>query len=382
MFVHAALDAASAIVGIEQSKLLASRSFVKGLGVATATEHLCQWDVDALVGANLMERAFDSLLARGVDRARLVKRLKRDPTTWAAWVEFRIGGLLSEYLSPSSVEFEPAGGKKKAPDYIFRDVVKHGDGHARDVAIEVKGIGLSAHEKAFGRRYEPVLESYRPSAGVVAIHPRIGKAGQKEPAITVGSLQRREQEMLAEAFAATVWPPETRFLSGAIAIGHDDPMRHTRRLHDLAVKALDQRRRDMETWIVFHWANGTWPTLVGMALKNVPMPKNVSTVGLVGSAVDLRFRKIVELAQYIRRDQFGKILVMPSDMEPLAVQTLDAVASSTGVRATILRAHVPSQVPVVVMRRIDQHTLPFILVAAHDPPIDQMPQAIPVPPRS
>lgn len=91
-------------------------------GFAHVDSELLDDTVDAAVGATLLIESMDKLVQHGVDRERLLKKLRKEPSVWSTWAEFRAADTMARWAGDGA-EVRLEEGRSKGAHADFRVVV-------------------------------------------------------------------------------------------------------------------------------------------------------------------------------------------------------------------------------------------------------------------
>jgi len=319
------------LCGIEQERTLAAFAVAEAWKMPSVAASIGADTIDAAVSATLLVEGIDDLVDAGVERARLLKKL-RTGDFWPTWAEIRVASiLLRSGEGPVAVELEPGRADGAHPDWRFTY-----PGEAHGVAIEVKAVGLSDAEAAFCRRQASSLEQMLPGVGIGHGHAPIDA-----PSAQLTKEQRRYGDRVARRLSRHV-PGFPQGLRGAVIVGHDTEATYRRRIASKISDAVRQLPSHDDCWVALYWSNGAPIRDAGSAIDWTLIPAHVSGILFVGQGVAFPHRNIHCFASRIPREQEGDaeplvISIEGETMTSLAELVLQRFERSAGVRATLLR---------------------------------------------
>lgn len=313
---------------------------------------------DGHLAATMLCQALDWLVGAGVDESRLLAKLRR-PDIWPMWTEIRVAGLIV-HLEGDVQEVEldvPVGdGSGHNTDFRFRfadDPNMH--------RVEIKALGLSAKERAFCRRWAPVLRAIEPARGVCTLHADIDT-----PPPVLNRQKRREMCRDVVRRAKHKSPP-CGPVSATVVVAHGTREQYVRRLAATISEHLSQLPGSDVGWMAFHWSNGAPLDLIAEAIVQANLPEHIAGVMLGGSAIILDGQMHHMLVAALRRSDGGDMVVHSKvegfDPGPI----VDGFEASVGVRPTILRVpgrHGPRE---LLARDGSEPLWPFNILLSPDP---------------
>jgi len=344
------------LAGIDERRCLDRYDEMVGWGLQRVDQALAADTVDAMVAATLLVEGIDRLGEAGVERARLLKKL-RTSEFWATWAEIRIADVLLRSTEEGmSVELEPGRAGGAHPDWRFTY-----EGGFDGMAVEVKAVGLSDDEVAFCSRMATSFRRLLPKAGLTTVHARI----DVEEVTAPGQL-RRSNDSRSRRASRTV-PGFPMGLRGITVVGHGAEESYRRRIAARVQTAVRQLPAGDECWVALYWSNGAPLAGVGSAIDWATIPPYVAGIVLVGQGVAFPHREVHCFATSVRRDEdpvdFEVESLLGDEMSGLAKLVLDRFEQSSGVRPTLLRVGNRD----LILRDGTQRLLPFNLLMDRDP---------------
>lgn len=312
--------------------MTSAREEVSSWGFAHVSEALLASSVDAYVAASLLVDAIAQLQEAGVERVRLLKKLRQAPDVWATWAEFRIAdSLLRSHLAGSELRLEE--GKSAGAHADFRFLLRNSE---QPLSVEVKAVGMSDEEVAFCERMAPSLEAMLPIEGLGHLHAPI--AG-KPPQLPRDVRRHLAREARRNVKKVPMWPHGLR---GATIVAHGSEPSYATRVGRRVAQAVRQLPQSDRCWAAIHWSNGAPFDLVR---RNVPweeIPEHVEGVLLVGCGIAFPHSQIHCFATPIHREVGDDYELAVASIEPdqddLAGVILERFERSSGVRPTLLKA--------------------------------------------
>lgn len=386
------LEATAKLTGLDPERVREARARIQEFGIVHLTRELVDSPtIDAAVGAVLLAESFEGLIERGIERTKLLSKLRNDRDVWPTWAELRAAQELARRLADGGeLQLEPDRAQGRHADFrirreggdLFGEMIPTGD--ATEISIEFKALGLSDDEASFCRRARPTLEAMKPRAGFVTLHAPLDI--QRE-GIWMNRELRREGEQNAVRLARAL-PDHTHGLSGAIVVAQGAESTYLARLRARITEAFAQLPDDHPCFVAFHWSNGAPFEPIGQVLNEVTRPENVLGVTLIGSAVAFPHPDIHHFIMWgiareseddEREDAFHSEISSEAGEEAVALYSavseevgravFDRVDRSAGVRASVVRASVlREQRPrEVLVRDGTQRILPYVLLIDRDP---------------
>jgi hypothetical protein len=355
------LNATRKLTGLDPERVREAAQKIEALGIAHLTETLVNAPtIDAAVAAVFLDESLDGLMGRGIERTKLLAKLRNDRDVWPTWAELRAAYRIADSIEGIEIQLEPDRAQGRQAD--FR-IALPGEG---EVSIEFKALGLSEAEARFCQRARPTLEALKPDAAFVTLHAPLDI---ERDGVWVNREQRREAEREAHRLSRRL-PEHTRGLSGAVVTAQGAEDAYVRRLRDRMNEAFGQLPDDHDCWVTFHWSNGAPFHLVSEALKNIEAPANLVGVAFIGTAVAFPHDAVhhfVMWAAYPQPDE-GEMIFDSADQE-LGQLVFDRVDRSAGVRASVVRisAFGERRPRDVLMRDGSQRILPYVLLIDPDP---------------
>jgi hypothetical protein len=366
-------DFTEKLTGLAPARARAGRERVRELQIPHLDRELVSPEtVDAVVASLLLAEGIDALVERGIERTRLVSKLRNDPDVWPTWAELRAADQLGNVLSDDAeLALEPDRARGRHADFrawsptgrVFGFLPDSGSTH---VSIEFKALGLSDQEASFCRRAVPTLRALTPSDGFVTVHApiKISRDG-----VWVNRQRRRHMQEEA-ARLALVLPRHTSGMSGAVVVAHGTEGAYVARLRSRLVEAFAQLPNGHSSWVAFHWSNGAPFRLISEALNSVDRPSNLLGVVLIGSAVAFPYPDIHNFLMWGVVGADGEDIEFRSELDDAVARTVfERIDASTGVRATIVRGSPGGgrQPQPVVLRDGSRRILPYVLLIDRDP---------------
>jgi hypothetical protein len=384
-------DATQRLTGLVPDRVSEAQERIRALGIPHVTEVLVDTPtIDAAVAAFLLDDSFQGLLGLGIERTKLVSKLRNDRDVWPTWAELRAARQIASYVAEGGeIELEPGRAEGSQADFrirrdegsIFGDVIPTGDW--TEVSIEFKAVGLSDDEASFCRRARATLDALSPSSGFVTLHAPFDIDRDD---IWMNRAMRREGEREAVRLSRSQ-PAHTLALSGAVVVAQGSESSYLNRLRARFTEALSQLPDDHPCLVAFHWSNGAPFAHVGDLLNEVERPDNVVGIALLGSAVAFPLPDIHHFIMFgfARESDDDRDDVFYSDIDPEAGEetvalysrvseevgraVFDRVDRSAGVRASVVRMSASGERhPTEVLRRDgEQRILPYVLLISPDP---------------
>lgn len=278
--------------GLDATRVTCAREEVGSWGFARLTAALLIDSVDAYVAVSLLVDSIVKLQEAGVERVRLLKKLRQAPDVWANWAEFRIADiLLRSHLAGAELRLEE--GKSAGAHADFRFLLGNDE---QPLSVEVKAVGMSDEEVAFCDRMAPSLEAILPIEGLGHLHAPIGGKPPKLP-------RELRRHMAGEAKRKVknvpMWP---RGLRGATIVAHGSEASYAVRVGRRVAQAVRQLPESDRCWAAIYWSNGAPFDLVR---RNIPwheIPNHVEGVFLVGCGIAFPHSQIHCFATPIHRE--------------------------------------------------------------------------------
>lgn len=312
------------------------------------------------VAATLLVEGIDALVAHGVPRERLMRKVRLDREIWGTWAEIRAADLVLRAMR-GDVALQIEEGRSRGAHADLRFVSA---GSTDATSIEVKAIGLSDDEVDFCRRMSRTLESILPDEGHALLHASIDSDG----ALYSGA-RRREVARLARRAARGI-PTYPHGLRGVSIVGHGSEASYVRRVGRRVVQAVRQLPVTTdECWVAIFWSNGAPVETVFAAIPWDEIPTHIVGLIFVGCGVILGDPQVHCFTTRLPRDsRASDPLVTRSaatipGADEVAGMIFSAFEQSSGVRPTLLRAGTRT-----LLHRIgQQRILPFNLLLSPDP---------------
>lgn len=317
--------------GLDAERVTSAREEVGRWGFAHVSAALLADSVDAYVAVSLLMDAIVKLEEAGVERVRLLKKLRQAPDVWSTWAEFRIAdSLLRSHLAGSELRLEE--GKSAGAHADFRFLLRDDE---RPLSVEVKAVGMSDEEVGFCERMAPSLEAMLPVEGLGHLHAPIGGKQPKLPRDVRRHLAREAKRRVKNV---PMWP---RGLRGSTIVAHGSEPSYAVRVGRRVAQAVRQLPESDRCWAAIYWSNGAPFDLVR---RNIPwheIPNHVEGVLLVGCGIAFPHSQIHCFATPIHRDvgddyEVGVASTEP-DQDDLAGIILERFERSSGIRPTLLK---------------------------------------------
>jgi hypothetical protein len=383
------LEATKKLTGLDPERVREARERIQGLGIAHVTRVLVDApSVDAAVAAFLLDESVTRLIERGIERTKLLSKLRNDRDVWPTWAELRAAQQVASCLvAGGELQLEPDRAQGRHADFRVRREggtpfgTRIPTGDATEISIEFKALGLSDDEASFCRRARPTLDAMKPGAGFVTLHAPLDI--QRED-VWINRKLRREGEQEAVRLARAL-PEHTRGLSGAIVVAQGAESTYLARLRTRISEAFAQLPADHPCFVAFHWSNGAPFDPIGQVLNEVDRPENVLGVALIGSTVAFPHPDIHHFIMFgLVRESEGEgqdTFYSEVSPEPSAPELYSAVGEevgravfhrvdrSAGVRPSVVRVSVfgEKRPRDVLMRDGTQRILPYVLLIDPDP---------------
>jgi hypothetical protein len=345
------------LTGLEKERVRTARERVEALGIDHVADELLVPTVDAAVAATLLTEGIERLCGRGVQRSKLVSKLRDAGQFWPTWAELRVASMLSEVADgDTEIELEPGGKLSAQPDVRLRT-----PGFDIAESFEIKSVGLSDAELGFCQRAERSLPTFMPPAGICSLHAPIDI-----PRVWLPRERRREMARDARRKIPRM-PAYPRGLRGAIAVGRGTEAQYVSRVLAALRKGARQLPAGDECWLAAYWSNGAPIRAVAEAMAWDAWPSRIVGLILLGSAVAFPHPAIHNFVLVLPRgvelsDEFNVESTLDN---AFATTVLKRFERSSGVRATLL---LDERRNVIVRRVGQQRILPFNLLMYADPP--------------
>jgi hypothetical protein len=345
------------LTGLERERVSSALDEIASWGWKHTTDAFLCDEVDSAVAGTLLVEAIDELVSGGIDRARVLKKVRQDRQVWGTWAELRAGALLRTMVFPEA-EMLLEDGRSQGAHADLRFLLEgHEDGAT---SVEIKAIGLSDDEVAFSRRMAPALPKLLPKTGLSH-----GHAALEAPAPKMTKEMRRAMHKEA-AKALREVPLYPTGLRGAAIVGHGSQEHYARRVAGKVAGAVRQLPTTDTCWVAVYWSNGAPMSDVAAAIDWLEIPAHVVGIMLVGSGVAFPHRQIHCFAAVLHRDAADEEpmdVVSLVDLDELAKLVLERFQSSSGVRPTLLKAGQR----VLLYRDGSRRIFPFNLLLDRDP---------------
>lgn len=324
-------------------------------------ELLATPDLDTIAAALLLVESIDDLCAQGVERSKLMKKLRdaRDPSQiWPTWAEIRAAAMLigrSDY--GLRIDLEPDAVRGRHADFRLECA----DGESID--IEFKSVGLSNAEVAWHRAVAEHFNRLLPPIGLSTLHMEF------DARLRVSTAKRLRVFAKSEELAARLREqfPAWADLRGISIVGHQTEERYLARCSSRVKRAVGQLDPTRESWLGLWWGNGAAPADILRILQLAEAPASIGGVVSVGQAVAVPWSEISCYVISLPRDLTAGNRIVDSTVDDhLASRVLERIESSSGIRATLLRA--PGRESTILLRRDGRRRLfPFNLLFDSDP---------------
>jgi len=230
-------------------------------------------DLDTLTAAVLLVEFVRALCAQGVERTKLMKKLRDTRTSaqfWPAWAEIRAAAILiGRDDLRATIEMEPDAPKGKHAD--FR--VTHEDGHTVD--IEFKAVGLSDVELEWHRAASRYFNRLLPPAGLATYHSFVDTPKFEVPvpkrAEIFDSARKLVQQFLTEF-------PGWADVRGVQIVAHESQPSYLKRAASRLSEAIGQMTAATENWLGLWWGNGVVLADTTEILSTASAPDRVAGV--------------------------------------------------------------------------------------------------------
>jgi hypothetical protein len=337
--------------------VIAARKEVATWGWEHTDRELLEHTIDGAVAATLLVEALGQIEDHGVDRSRLLKKIRLDREVWGTWAEFRAADILLRTIYPDA-ELRLEEGKSRGAHADLRFVGMTGTDAD---SVEVKAVGLSDQEAAFSKTMAPALARLLPPVGACT-----GHAALDAPAPVMDRATRRKVNRDA-ARGARSTPGYPTGLRAAVIVGHGSEPSYARRVARRVEQAVRQLPTTELCWVAIYWSNGAPLQDVVDAVNWDIIPGHVEGVIFVGSCVAFPHPQIHVYASALSRDVSREEAVRVKslvDLDELARVVFDRFERSSGVRPSLLRVGRTTLLHRGGARRI----LPFNLLIDNDPP--------------
>ena len=322
---------------------------------------LAQADLDTVVAAVLLAESVNSLVGQGVQRTKLLKKLrdaKRGEDFWPVWAELRAAAILIGHPDIDvRLAMEPGRSGGRHADYQL----EYPDGARVDV--EFKAIGLSDTEMEWHRRAAKYFGRLLPPIGLTTLHAFVGES------IRVNAEKRQRSWDGARRLASELPPFGEQWgrVRGISIVGHQTENEYLRRALSRVERALRQLPTDRECWVGVWWSNGAPIRAMSRLLEHLNPPANVAGISLIGQAVAVPWSEIhCYIANVERGVDTSQMRVLSTVDDHLGKLVLDRFESSSGNRPTILRT--PGSKGETLLRRDGTRRInPFNLLFDSDP---------------
>jgi hypothetical protein len=328
---------------------------------ALEDELLGEPDLDTVVAAVLLVESVDSLVTQGVERTKLLKKLrdaKRSEAIWPVWAEIRAAGVLIGHPE-IDVRLEMESGRSGGRHADYR--LEYPDGSR--VEVEFKAIGLSDAEVEWHRLAAGHFDRLLPPIGLTTLHGFVG-----EP-IRVSRDKRKRSWVGARRLASQLPPVAAQWgrVRGISIVGHQTEDEYLRRALSRVERALGQLSTDEECWVGLWWSNGAPIRAMNRLLETLRAPANVAGVSFIGQAVSVPWSEINCYITNVERGvDVSEFSVSSTVDDHLAKLVLDRFESSSGNRPALLRS--PGPKGGTLLRRDGARRIhPFNLLFDADP---------------
>jgi hypothetical protein len=353
------------LTGLSPERCCDGISELAAWGLPSLTTEFCERpDIDAITGAVLLVESVQSLVDQGVERSKLMKKLRgarEVDQLWAVWAEIRAAAVTIGYPDLGwQLEMEvptQSSGFRRKPD--FR--VHFGDGTS--AWIEFKAVGLSDLELDWHRRANEVFDELLPPEGLATLH-----AWPDQPLRVSRELRRRSWRGAAKtARRLRKQIPTWGTPRGIAVVARETEDTYRRRVQSAVKRAITQLPPDGESLVALWWANGAPVAGSAAVLDEVRAPGNVSGLLFVGQSVAVPWAEISCFVMDIPRGQeVGEREVVSAVDDTLARRVIERFESSSGVRPTLLRSPGPQGID-VLRRDGGRRLFPFNLLFDADP---------------
>jgi hypothetical protein len=343
------------LTGLDPDRVGVARREVASWGWEHTDREFLDDTVDAAVASTLLVEAVDRIQTHGVERARLLKKIRLDREVWGTWAEFRAADILLRTIYPDA-ELRLEEGKSRGAQADLRFVAAGSDAES----VEVKAVGLSDQEVAFSRRMADALPRMLPPIGAVTGHAELDA-----PAPLLGRTTRRAVNRDAKRAAGRV-PRYPTGLRSAVIVGHGSESSYARRVARRVEQSVRQLPRTEPCWVAIYWSNGAPIKDVLDAVDWSAIPAHVLGVFFVGSCVAFPHREIHIYASAMPRDASRDDQTSVNsivNLDELARLILERFERSSGVRPSLLQVGRRT----ILKRDGTKRILPFNLLIDADP---------------
>lgn len=318
-------------------------------------------DVDTIVAGVLLAEAVGDLSAQGVDRQKLMKKLrdaKMPDQLWSTWAEIRSAAILIGHPD-IDVQLAMEPDRRRGRHADFRLIYPDGE----HTEIEFKAVGLSSREVDWHQRAADHFEVLLPPIGLGTVHGALDQPIRYSQAKRARAFKKSKQlaRDLRKQFPA--WAD----VRGIAIVGHETEPEYLRRARGRIESALGQLSTDAECWVALWWGNGAPIQSAPGLLASVNAPPNVAGIAFIGQAVSVPWSEIsIFIVPIERGAPFDEVRVESTVNDDLATRVLERFESSSGIRPTLLRA--PEKDGVTLLRRDGRRRIfPFNLLFDADP---------------
>jgi hypothetical protein len=345
------------LTGLAPDRTGAARDVIASWGYPRLTSELVADSIDSVVAATLLIDAVERLEQAGVDRARLLKKLRQDPEVWGTWAEFRAAdSILRTFARDAELRIEEGKSAGAHADLRF---VRPDEA----MTIEVKAIGLSDTEVAFCQRMAPALDKMLPTEGLGHLHTSITAQPPVLPREVRRELDRQARSRVKRL--RHLWP---RGLRGAVIVGHGSEQAYANRVGRRVAQAVRQLPTSDPCWVAIYWSNGAPFETVARSIPWEGIPEHVLGIILVGGGVSWPDARVHFFVTALGRDAPAEADLELDSVEPepemkeLAGLVLGVFERSSGVRPTLLAAGDE----ILIRRDGSRRILPFNLLMDSD----------------
>jgi len=353
---------ADQLLGLETARCEEAEAVLRSWRLAhVEAELLDDPDLDTLVAALLLVESVDALVAQGVQRTKLLKKLrdaKSPDQFWPVWAEIRAAACLIGHPDVD-VRIEMEAERVRGRHADFRLIYPDGG----RVAVEFKALGLSDTELAWHKRAGEHFEDLLPPLGLSTVH------GFLDRPIRISSA-RRARGFKNSAILSRRLKQHSRgwaSVRGVAIVARQTEQEYLLRARARIEYALGQLNTAEECAVAFWWSNGSPLGATSGLLDAVHAPPNITGLAFIGQAVAVPWSNISIFMTWVDREANTAEVEINSGVDDrLAGLFLDRFESSSGLRPTLVRA--PGRDGITLLRRDGRRRiLPFNLLFDADP---------------
>lgn len=365
---------AARLTGLERQRCRDAAAEVQTWGLGHLNDILFEPpDLDTVVAAVLLSEAVRDLTAQGVPSTKLMKKLRdarAEAQFWPVWAEVRAAAMLiGREDMPARIELEADRSTGRHADFRLHQA----DGASID--IEFKAIGLSDPEVAWHREAARQFNRLLPPRGLTTVH------GWLDAPIAVSAIKRERAFQKAAELSAKLLEqyPDWADVRGISIVGHMTEKTYVERTAARLRAAFGQLSPDHEGYLGVWWANGAPLEMTPDILKRAGAPDYIVGVVSIGQAIAVPWSEINCFITSAHRGADMALRAVDSSVDDhLANLVLDRFNSSSGIRATLLKA--PGRDGTILLRRDGRRRLfPFNLLFDADPRVLAPPHRPPSP---